>query len=54
MPGLRFFACNRCDTVYADLEAPPQCSGCPHSQFEEITQSVQAEPYFAPSIDDTR
>lgn len=50
--GLQFFACRRCETVYADPEEPPRCDNCGNGTFEEITPGVQAEAYFASSAVD--
>ena len=47
MLGLRFFACERCETVYANPPAPPQCHRCDVC-LREITDSLQDESYFEP------
>jgi rRNA maturation endonuclease Nob1 len=46
--GLRFFACNRCDTVFADPERPLRCDSCGGDALEEITDKLQADTYFTP------
>ncbi|WP_175501323.1 hypothetical protein [Halogeometricum limi] len=52
MLGLRFFACDRCDTVFADVAEPPWCDGCGGDDgcgggsFAEITSRVQRDEYF--------
>jgi rubredoxin len=45
--GVRFFLCNGCDTVYADIEEPPQCHRCDGGPFEELDPENQAFDYFA-------
>ncbi|MFB6251257.1 MAG: hypothetical protein ABEI27_06170 [Halobellus sp.] len=47
MLGLRFFVCNGCETVYADVEAPLQCVRCDDGLFEELGSGSQAAEYFA-------
>ncbi|ESS04451.1 MAG: hypothetical protein A07HR67_00737, partial [uncultured archaeon A07HR67] len=44
-----FFACDGCDTVYADVEASPQCRLCGHEPVDELGPSTRAADYFAPS-----
>jgi rubredoxin len=46
---LRFFACDRCETVHADAEEPSRCGRCGATRLEELTDGVQADPYFVPS-----
>lgn len=48
MLGLRYFACERCGTVYASPEAPSDCAACDGTRFAELTGSSGAEAYFAP------
>jgi hypothetical protein len=48
MLGLRFYACDRCGTVHADLTVPEQCHRCRGSPLREITRELQADSYFAP------
>jgi hypothetical protein len=52
MLGLRFYACDRCDAVHADLAAPPWCSRCDGDRFREITGRLQADAYFSPTVPD--
>lgn len=49
MPGLRFFVCDRCHTVYAAVESHRQCRHCTATPVEEISGGRQAAEYFAPS-----
>jgi rRNA maturation endonuclease Nob1 len=42
----RFFACDRCDTVFADPERPPYCDSCGEPSLTEITRALQADRYF--------
>lgn len=44
--GLRFFMCGACETVYADVERPPQCCNCDGEPVEEIGPGTQAADYF--------
>jgi len=44
--GLRFFMCDGCETVYADVERPPQCCNCDDEPIEEIGPGTQAADYF--------
>ncbi|SIS15948.1 hypothetical protein SAMN05421752_11566 [Natronorubrum thiooxidans] len=44
--GIRFFVCNGCETVYADVERPPRCSNCDDDPIEEIGPETQAANYF--------
>jgi hypothetical protein len=48
MPGLRFFLCLDCDTVYASPDEPPACADCDGHRLREITSGVQDASYFAP------
>ena len=49
MLGLRFFACEECETVFAGPEKPPWCDSCDGDSFEEITHRLQANAYLTPS-----
>ncbi len=44
--GLRFFTCDVCETVYADVERPPRCSNCEADPVVEINPETQAVAYF--------
>jgi len=44
--GLRFFVCEGCETVYADVERPPRCGNCDGDPLEEIEPEAQAADYF--------
>jgi len=46
MLGLRFFVCQECETVFAEPEAPSDCTCSSHDSIEEITADLQTEPYF--------
>ncbi|MEF8902158.1 MAG: hypothetical protein V5A25_13205 [Halovenus sp.] len=50
MLGLRFFACDGCDTVYADVEAPQRCRHCGREPVDEIGPGTQAAAYFGSSL----
>lgn len=52
MLGLRFFACEECDTVYADIEEPRHCGTCDGAHIAEISSGMGATTYFAPSQTD--
>ena len=45
--GLRFFGCQRCDTVYAGPEPPPRCTNCAGDEFAELTGRLQGDTYFS-------
>jgi len=45
--GLRFFVCDACETVYADVEKPPLCSNCDVDSIQEIKAEMQAASYFS-------
>jgi hypothetical protein len=47
MLGLRFFACERCETVYANPPDPPRCARC-EVALQEITDRLQDDAYFVP------
>lgn len=47
MLGLRFFTCEVCETVYADVERPPRCSNCDADPVVEILPETQAANYFS-------
>lgn len=47
MLGLRFFACERCETVYANPPDPPHCDRC-DTPLREITERLQEDAYFRP------
>ncbi|WP_154269727.1 MULTISPECIES: hypothetical protein [Haloferax] len=49
MLGLRFFACVRCDTVYALPEAQRECDTCDGGRLEEITHTMDDDAYFVPT-----
>ncbi|WP_299235348.1 hypothetical protein [Natronomonas sp.] len=49
MLGLRYFACERCETVVAEVEAPVACRECGASEIGELTGEGSASEYFAPS-----
>jgi hypothetical protein len=46
MLGLRFFACDRCETVHAAPETSPSCSNCEGGPLREITNELQADTSF--------
>jgi hypothetical protein len=45
--GLRFYACDDCGTVYADVDEPPDCD-CNGGSFREVTRRLQDATYFLP------
>ena len=53
MLGLQYFACGRCDTVFALPEAPSRCSRCGSGRLTELTDEGTAAAYFAPPDDET-
>jgi len=46
--GLRYFACERCGTVYASLDAPSDCADCDGTRLAELAEESGAAAYFAP------
>lgn len=54
MLGLRFFACDRCGIVHADVDNPPECGRCDYTQLTDITSSTAVEPYFTDAIADSQ
>jgi rubrerythrin len=46
VPSPRFFVCNGCGTVYADVEQPADCHRCEDGLFEELEPGRQAFDYF--------
>ena len=46
VPALRYFVCNGCGTVYADLEPPAACHRCDGTRIEELPSENQAFDYF--------
>lgn len=46
MLNLRYFVCQGCGTVYADVGTPRQCRGCDDELFEELGPGTQAFDYF--------
>jgi hypothetical protein len=44
--GLRYYACDRCETVFADVEAPPRCGRCAAERLRELTRDLQGDDYF--------
>jgi predicted Zn-ribbon and HTH transcriptional regulator len=46
VPALRFFVCNGCGTVYADVEKPPACHRCADERIERLRAEDQAFDYF--------
>ena len=49
MLGVRFFACEGCETVYADVAKPPRCGDCGGTAIDEIGPGTQAAEYFTRS-----
>ena len=54
MLGLRFFVCERCDTVFAFPEDVSRCSACEEGSLDELTQTLAYDAYFAPPSDSDR
>jgi hypothetical protein len=50
VPGLRFFACERCETVYAAPEEPSDCDRCDDGRLAELVDAGRdaAAAYFSP------
>jgi rubredoxin len=45
--GLRYYACETCGTVYADVDEPPRCDGCPAGgPFRDVTALLLDDDYF--------
>jgi formate dehydrogenase maturation protein FdhE len=51
MLGLRYFACQHCETVYALPEVPDQCGNCGRHTLADLSGAGGAEQYFAPADD---
>ncbi|ERG96213.1 MAG: hypothetical protein J07HQW2_02688 [Haloquadratum walsbyi J07HQW2] len=49
MLGLRFFACNICETVMAVPTEPSRCHDCQNGDIAEISGTVQSDTYFMTS-----
>jgi hypothetical protein len=45
--GIRFFACEACGTIYADVDEPPWCYRCDGTSFGELDVGTGAADYFA-------
>jgi hypothetical protein len=46
MLGLRFFVCDRCETVHASPEESRSCTSCEGGSVREITGALQTDTYF--------
>jgi len=46
MLALRYFVCQQCEAVYAELGSPPNCECGSVDSMKEITADVQTEPYL--------
>lgn len=46
--GLRYFACDRCETVFALPDAPTECGRCAATPVRELRDVRGPDPYFAP------
>jgi hypothetical protein len=44
--GLRFYACTRCETVYAEPVAPTPCPTCGGEKPRDITGRLEGDSYF--------
>jgi len=49
MLGVRYFSCEDCDRVYADVAEPPGCD-CGETGFAELTD-LAVDDYFLPDAD---
>lgn len=45
--GVRFFVCDACGTVHADIEQPAQCHRCEYQSLAAMDPGSQAAEYFA-------
>jgi rubrerythrin len=53
--ALRYYACDRCDAVHADVDAPTACGRCGRrgtDAFTEVTDALQDASYFEPPARD--
>ena len=49
VPALRYFVCNGCGTVYADLEPPAACPNCaPRYERQRDTLAAADETFDRP------
>ncbi|MFC7068692.1 hypothetical protein [Halobaculum lipolyticum] len=46
MLGLRYFVCERCDSVHSGLEEPAACARCAAVAFAELPAGTGADAYF--------
>lgn len=51
MLGLRFFACDGCDTVYSGVEPPERCDDCGRVSPEEISDRLRKDAYFCRAVE---
>ncbi|WP_435319909.1 hypothetical protein [Haloarchaeobius sp. TZWSO28] len=51
MLGLRYFACPRCETVFAFPASESRCPSCDGGTLEEITNRLHDDAYFAPATE---
>ncbi|WP_201289223.1 hypothetical protein [Halovenus carboxidivorans] len=49
MLGLRYVACEQCETVFALPESPPRCGRCGSPRLIELDSEDGAAAYFSPS-----
>ena len=49
MLAVRAFACDDCETVFADVAEPPRCADCGATAFTELDRADGAAAYFAPA-----
>lgn len=48
MLGLRYYACQRCETVFALPDPPTACGRCGAETVDELRPDTTAASYFAP------
>lgn len=48
MLGLRYFVCQRCETVFGLPGPPTECGRCGHERLSELSGDGDAAAYFAP------
>jgi rubredoxin len=48
MSRMRFFACESCDAVHADVTTPPRCSRCGETCLDEVAFETRTAEYFTP------
>ncbi|MFC7137757.1 hypothetical protein [Halobaculum litoreum] len=46
MLGLRYYVCEACDAVHADVGEPTACGRCGDGAFVDVSATVRGDDYF--------